>query len=248
METSRDIQLVIAALRDLAPGVRPSTDRAWVRDPALRVIDCVLSLNRNYDRFVVPRLDSFERNFPSVRTVRELRQAIAEYPSPNEFVVQTLRYNHSARASTLWNVTTWLSDIGGSGKPTDQLRNIELWAKTASYNDYERNKILGFGLAGFQYMRMLFGANTTKPDIKICRWISGIVGHEISAATALSLLEHASVIARVRLLDLDTTIWEMSTRRANADQFAKKSGLRIHIEDPATGRREGNRRKRRFSC
>jgi len=29
-----------------------------------RVIDCVLSLNRNYDSFVVPRLDSFERRHP----------------------------------------------------------------------------------------------------------------------------------------------------------------------------------------
>ena len=34
----------------------PSVDRAWSREPALRVIDCVLSLRRNYDLFVVPRL------------------------------------------------------------------------------------------------------------------------------------------------------------------------------------------------
>ncbi len=72
-----DLDRLIAALRDLAPSVRPSVDKAWSRQPAVRVIDCVLSLNRNYYRVVTPRLDCFEQKFPEICSVAELTKLIA---------------------------------------------------------------------------------------------------------------------------------------------------------------------------
>jgi hypothetical protein len=73
-------------------------------------------------------------------------------------------------------------------------------------------RIRGFALAGYQYLRMLFGANTTKPDDHICRYVSRCVGRTVSDVEALTLLEGASAISDVRLRDLDTTIWETSAR------------------------------------
>jgi hypothetical protein len=81
IDRTRDRAGLVAALR-LLPPVRKSSDRAWVREPAVRVIDCVLSLMRRYDAFVVPRLDGFERRHPEVRTVSELQRLIAGYRSP----------------------------------------------------------------------------------------------------------------------------------------------------------------------
>ena len=37
------------------------------------VIDCVLSLNRNYDDMVVPRVMQFEANHPTVTSVADFR-------------------------------------------------------------------------------------------------------------------------------------------------------------------------------
>jgi len=59
MDRKHDIEKLVAAVRQLAPTIARSADEAWKQSPALCVIDCVLSLNRNYDGFVIPRLQEF---------------------------------------------------------------------------------------------------------------------------------------------------------------------------------------------
>jgi len=81
MAQTSDHEKLVAALRALAPSIRVSNDPAWTRATALRVIDCVLSLDRNYDRFIVPRLERFERAFPAVRSVTDLQRSIARTSS-----------------------------------------------------------------------------------------------------------------------------------------------------------------------
>jgi hypothetical protein len=203
---------LVGELRRLAPSIQPSTDRAWRREPAVRVIDCVLSLNRNYDSFVVPRLDRFEQVHPAIRTVSDLRDLMARYPSPDAFVAEVLNYRHSKRAETLSAVVKWVATVSGHGSSGEQLSNLQRWASEAQPGDHVALRIRGFGLAGFQYLRMLFGANTTKPDIHICRFVVSVLGHNVSDIEALQLLERAAPQAGILLRDLDTTIWERSAR------------------------------------
>jgi hypothetical protein len=210
-----DHEKLVAALRRMASSVRTSSDRAWRREPALRVLDCVLSLNRRYDSFVVPRLDRFEGEHPRTCSVSDLRDLISTYPSADRFVTQALNYNDEARAATLNAVVDWLVTVSGTASPAEQLANLERWAREARPRDYGLLGISGFGVAGFQYMRMLFGANTTKPDIHICRFVGECVGHRVSDLDALQLLENAALEAGVSLRDLDTTIWEKSARGAS---------------------------------
>jgi hypothetical protein len=210
-----DHDRIVVALRRLAPSVRPSSDRAWRREPALRVIDCVLSLNRRYDSFVVPRLDRFEREHPGIRTVSDLQGLIANYSSPGRFVVEVLDYRDEKRAATLSAVVDWLATVSGSGTYAEQLSNLQRWVAKAHPAGHAALRISRFGLGGFQYLRMLFGANTTKPDVHICRYVASCVGHSVSDVEALQLLEHAAVETGIFLRDLDTTIWEGSARRSS---------------------------------
>jgi hypothetical protein len=87
----------------------------------LRIINCVLSLNRNYDGFVVPRLDAFQNSFPNILTVSGLKTAMEGYPSADEFVKQALRYNDANRARVLDQVVKWLVGIGGDEGADTQL-------------------------------------------------------------------------------------------------------------------------------
>ena len=204
---------LVAALRLLTPSIHQSTDRCWSREPAVRVIDCVLSLNRRYDRFVVPRLDGFERRYPRVQTIPALQALIGCYSSCDVFVSEVLDYRHGERAATLGNVVCWLVGITGVGPYSEQLSNLQSWANQAPPDGYKTLRIAGFGLAGFQYLRMLFGANTAKPDVHIGRYVASYLGHRVSQMEALRTLERAALIAGVPLRDLDTTIWEKSARR-----------------------------------
>jgi hypothetical protein len=102
--------------------------------------------------------------------------------------------------------------ISGEGPGDTQLENLESWARSATYEGHKALGIRGFGLAGFQYLRMLFGADTTKPDVRIRQWVAEAVGHPVSPVQALLLLEPAAREALVSLRDADATIWEMLAR------------------------------------
>jgi hypothetical protein len=210
MSQLEDQEKLIAGLREL-PAVKPSSDP--VRAPALHVIDCVLSLNRRYDKFVVKRLDQFEHDHPAVRSISELHDLIASFPSAHQFVQTNLKYKHEERANTLAAVVNWLVTVSGRGSEQEQLSNLTHWASSAHPQDCTRLGIRGFGLAAFQYLRMLFGANTTKPDVHICRFVASHVGHQVSPVQALRLLEEAAPAVGICLGDLDRTIWQTKARK-----------------------------------
>lgn len=203
-------QLLADAIRRTFPTITASRDPAWSRPAALRVIDAVLSLNRNYDSFLVPRLDAFQANFPDVRSVAELHDMLASFEDPHAFLKQTMRYDDRARAATLAGVVAYLlKEVSANAPETDALRN---WAEEAKPEDYKKMGVRGFGLAGFQYLRMLFGANTTKPDVHVLRFVSEALGRPVSDVEGLRLLEEAAGSWGLSLRDLDTSIWERSAR------------------------------------
>jgi hypothetical protein len=207
-----DSDLLRAALRRDFSSVAPSSDRAWSRAPAVRVIDCVLSLCRNYDRFVVPRLDAFERQFPHVAAIHDLRDLMDSAGSPAAFVKNSLNYNDPQRALTLSGVVDYLLDTALSAKSGTELERLRRWADNVRPPAHRELGIRGFGLAGLQYLRMLFGANTTKPDIHIRRYVETSIGRQVSDIEALGLLEEAARVESMSLRDLDTSIWEHSAR------------------------------------
>lgn len=93
-----------------------------------------------------------------------------------------------------------------------ELEGLERWAVDAQPADFRTVGIRGFGLAGFQYLRMLFGASTTKPDVHIRRYVAAAAGRPVSDVQALSLMEDAAAQVGVSLRDADTTIWERAAR------------------------------------
>src|ERR1700751_5514342 len=189
----RDREALVTALRELALSIQAPSGRARTREPALRVIDCVLSPNRWDDSFVVTRLDRFEREHPSVRTITDLQDLMAQYPSPDVFVTQVLNYGYVRRAAILSALVRWLAKVSGRGSPAEQLSNVQRWAANARPGDHPAMLIRGFGLVGFQYLRMLFGANAIKPDTRIHRYVTSCIGHGVSDAEALRLLEQAAL-------------------------------------------------------
>src|ERR1700677_4462582 len=92
------------------------------------------------------------------------------YPSPHAFMQTTLNYNHEARAGTLYATVTWLVGVN----------SLEEWALLAKPPDHKTLGIHGFGLAAFQYLRVLFGADTTKPDVHICRYVESHIGRAVT--------------------------------------------------------------------
>ena len=152
-----DISAITTQLKRISPDVSARTGPEWSYPPAVKVIDCVLSLNRKYDTFVVPRLKIFMSNHPETQRVVELAKLMANYPTPHAFVKQELNYNHEDRARTLDSVVKHVCTIvDGAETIEKEKEGLTQWAIESKPQDYQTLNIKGFGIAGFQYLRMLY--------------------------------------------------------------------------------------------
>ena len=209
-----DIDAVVEGIKRLGPDVQGygHVDPAWSRSTAVRVIDCVLSLNRKYDGFVLPRLDAFVEKHPDINTVNELAGLMDSFPTPDAFVRQELNYNHAQRANTLQSVVEFVCKIVDKAPNLSEEVALKQWAINAKPYEYQDLNIKGFGIAGFQYLRMLFGADTTKPDVHVIKFVSKLLDRNVLAHEALNILEVSSAQLEHSVRDVDEYIWKISAR------------------------------------
>ncbi len=209
-----DLDAVVKGIRQLGPDVHGygTVDPAWSRSTAVRIIDCVLSLNRKYDAFVVPRLNAFVEKHPQTTTVKELAELMTRFPTPHAFMHQELNFNYEDRANTLQSVVDFVCKIVEETSHVPEEQTLKQWAINAKPHEYQDVNISGFGIAGFQYLRMLFGADTTKPDVHIIRFVSNLLNRDVSALEALNILEASSTQLGLSVRDVDTYIWEINAR------------------------------------
>jgi hypothetical protein len=210
-----DIELLTNALRSRFPSSPQQTDSGWGK-PALNVLDCVLSVNRNYDKLVLPRLEDYAHKRPGVCTLVDLHTVISSHPSPADFLTAELRYNDPQRASILQEVTSYLRDIQHDFDGSTENERLRAWAEWAHPGDFAFTGVRGFALSGFQYLRLLFGANTAKPDIAVCRFVSDCVVRQVSPAEALFLLERAAKRANLCIRDINSAIGNQGAKRMKA--------------------------------
>jgi hypothetical protein len=210
-QMDQDTRLLIEALRRSFPTPPKRGFNSW-SVPPLNVLDCVLSLNRRYDTFCKPRVHKFASQHPEVDTLARMVRLINRYSTPLEFSITELDYRDGQRAATLVGVLTHLIQAQKAFKGSSETSRLKQWAKKAKPGDYEALRIRGFGLAGFQYLRMLFRAQTAKPDVHIRRFVSNAVGHAVGDVQALTLLEVAAKRLRWPPLALDNAIWDRNAR------------------------------------
>lgn len=187
---------------------KPADESFSWSSPALNMLDCVLSLNRQYDNFCYPRVERFALHRPNVKTLAQLLQLIRRYPSPLAFSLGELDYNDAQRAQTLVGVVRYLLRAQKAFTATSEASRLRQWAASVTPEDLPSVQVRAFALAGFQYLRMLFGVQTTKPDIHIRRYIGNVLGRVVSDVEALMLLEEAAGRLRLPLRSVDYAIWK----------------------------------------
>jgi hypothetical protein len=208
----RDVNRIAQVLAKRFAGLKPMRNYGWPVPP-LDVLDCVLSLNRPYYRFVKPRVEDFAERHPTLTTLRGLKRIIDSYPSPLSFSVKELRYRDPGRADTLVGVVNYLLRNQSRYTGTTEWARLHCWAKKIDATDYKSVGVRGFGIAGFQYLRILFGANTSKPDVHIKRFVSRLLGRRVNEVETICLLERAAKLTGVPLREADNAIWRQLSMR-----------------------------------
>ena len=200
-------------------GTEASADSGYNEATAVAVIDCVLSLNRKYDAFVVPRLETFTNRHPEIQKVGELAELIDSYPTPLDFSIEELNYRDENRARILREVVQFVCTtvqvvrtMVQEFSAVSEEEVLKEWALGAKPHECETLGIRGFKVAGFQYLRILFGADTTKPDVHIIGFIADALNRRVSAYEALDLLEAAAPRLGLSVRAVDSAIWRVGAR------------------------------------
>lgn len=184
------------------------------RSPAIKVIDSVLQINRKYCGFVVPRLESFMKNHPEIQRVVELKKLMENYPTSHAFMQNELNFNYEDRAKILESVVEYVcSIVDGTQTVSEEEKLLKQWAIKSRPQDHHKLNIKGFGYASFQYLRMLFGVQTAKPDRHIIRFLFERLGKYVSQSEAHYMLDRASKVVGISVRDVDAYIWKIGARK-----------------------------------
>lgn len=210
-----DAQVLADRLRTDFPDPTAPSDWVWTQTPAVRVIDCVLSLRKDYFKVVLPRVQEFAERFPAVTECAQLRDLIESYESPSHFHSDALRMQSPKKATMLMGVVEYLLDVQGRFEGGSESERLEAWAKWVRPGDHLALDVDGFKLAGFQYLRMLFGAETVKPDVHILRYVESVLGRPIAGrpsreVQAVYAMERAGELMGRSVRALDVAIWTAS--------------------------------------
>ena len=175
------------------------------KNAVLICIDAVLSINRKYYKFVVPRITYFQDNYPNITTLHQLLNLIEE--KGIDGFSECWNYKHDERVEILHNLVIKLIEISKRYKENNEIENLKLWAKETLPSDYKNFNVKGIGLATFQYIRMLLGASTVKPDVHIKRTISNVLNRKVSDNEAINLFEQACKELNLDVAVIDHNLW-----------------------------------------
>jgi hypothetical protein len=208
-----DVDALAKLLKARFASVAVRHDYGWPENSALCVLDCGLSLNRRYDKVVYPRVLVFSQRYPEVVELTHLQELLNQYPQAGGFCSERLNYNDTRREKTLRGVVEHLLAVQARHPGESEWERLQAWAASVHPRDYKTVTVRGFALSGFQYMRMLLGVQTTKPDVHVIRFVSKAVGHKVNDVAALTLLEAAAEKAGLPLREVDGAIWNAGARK-----------------------------------
>lgn len=87
-----DLDVLAPIMAQRFAGLTIRTNYGWPGNTALCVLECVLSLNRRYDRMVRPRIERFAERHPEVVHLRDLERLLETYKEVGEFSISELAY------------------------------------------------------------------------------------------------------------------------------------------------------------
>jgi hypothetical protein len=178
-------------------------------NPVLILIDAVLSMNRKYDSFVVPRIEIIKKS--GIKTLEGALQTI-EKEGVSGFC-KIWNYNHPERVEILKRLINKYLLVKKELKIDDDLTALKEWGRKSTVENYEDFNVKGIGFVTYQYLRLMCGADTTKPDIHLKRAVKEGTGQSLSEAETVQVVELTAKEIKVKARQLDYALWRYYSKR-----------------------------------
>lgn len=195
----------------------------WTGDnPILMLADAAgTTTGQNYFNQVKPSVETFRDEFLTTGRVDSM-ETLAKIDADEDDLTRIFEATRKRR------VLIEGADVFANMAGDDDLHRLQRWARTADplqHSEDPFGRIKGVGLRTFQYLRMVAGIDTVKPDIQVKRFIESLADatelRNLDSSTDQAVLESCQWISSqtgYRMIVLDQIAWwyfsEASERHA----------------------------------
>lgn len=208
MVSTTDIEELKEYLSSLPLEIKSYGDEYEYENPVLTLVDAVLSINRNYNNFVKPRLEIIKKS--GINSFIDLER---ELDKGNEYFMSFWSYRHPQRVELLRSLLNYFRDFQLKNNIQGDIETLKEWGKQSSVEKYKEWNVKGIAFTTYQYLRMLCGADTVKPDIHILRVVEEGIGRKINPNNSVILIEKISEEMGIEARNLDHAIWQYSSSK-----------------------------------
>jgi hypothetical protein len=142
-----------------------------IKRPAVALIDVVLAANRNYNKAVEPKIKHILNN-SDIATFKQLDEFMTK--NSKETFFNFWGHQDNKKYNILRSILDAIKVLKGKKNTNDNIKDdydlMNKWAIKANIEERKDDpigRIENIGIATFQHLRMVFGANTVKPDQRV---------------------------------------------------------------------------------
>lgn len=186
-------------------------DRWTGDDPLLLLADAAgTTTGQNYFAQVKPSVEAFQAEFLDTGRITSFGE-LATLDQQNPALTEIFEAQRKRR------VLIRGADVFANIDGENDIDRLQQWARDADPTTYSEDpfgRIRGVGLRTFQYLRMIAGIDTVKPDIQVRRFIEALAeatdNPHLDASTDITVLESCQWISDktdYRMIELDQMAW-----------------------------------------
>jgi hypothetical protein len=186
-------------------------DRWTGPNPLLLLADAAgTTTGQNYFSQVKPSVEAFQAHFLDTGQISSFGE-LATLDQQDSTLMEIFEAQRKRR------VLIKGADVFANIDAEHDLDRLQQWARDADPTTYSEDpfgRITGVGLRTFQYLRMIAGIDTVKPDIQVRRFIKALAeatdNPHLDASTDRAVLESCQWIADetgYRMIELDQIAW-----------------------------------------
>jgi hypothetical protein len=177
----------------------------------LVVSDAILSVRRNYEKVVKPIVRRIQDHNLHGKSLQELAEII-ETNGP-QYLITIWRYKDVDRVKLLQKVCRKFTALRMELNASDDMETLQLWARSVTPAQSKTFGVKGVGIATFQYLRILSGVETVKPDVHLHAAIKDALGVRRSDLDVIELFEATASQLQVSARKLDYAIWNYYSKQ-----------------------------------
>lgn len=221
-QTYKDSLISLAAYKSAQDYTKKTKDA-----PAISLIEVVLSANRNYNLIVEPRVRCIRLKYPHLKTFKDLHKII-KTKSEDEFY-DFWDYKDNKKYNTLKSILNVISTlrIQYTEAADDDFKLIHNWAKKVNLSKIQEDpigSISNVGIATVQHLRMTFGFDTVKPDLRVKQVLEKEFNlKSLSNINAIKAVEQIASIVNLSVVECDQVFVMYGSSYYNTTKSKNKS-------------------------